>query len=60
MCSVDFELRKNLGIEFHLSINFPGKSRVNVIDSNRPGDVILTFDILAANVLCIATVAGNI
>lgn len=35
-----------------------GKSRVNVIDSNRPGDVILTFDILAANVLCIATVAG--
>ncbi|XP_045029281.1 JNK-interacting protein 3 isoform X6 [Daphnia magna] len=34
------------------------KSRVNVIDSNRPGDVILTFDILAANVLCIATVAG--
>ncbi|EFX78867.1 hypothetical protein DAPPUDRAFT_305108 [Daphnia pulex] len=35
-----------------------GKSRVNVIDSNRPGDVILTFDIHAANVLCIATVAG--
>ncbi|XP_046452922.1 JNK-interacting protein 3-like isoform X3 [Daphnia pulex] len=34
------------------------KSRVNVIDSNRPGDVILTFDIHAANVLCIATVAG--
>jgi hypothetical protein len=37
-----------------------GKSRVNVIDSNRPGDVILTFDIHAANVLCIATVAGII
>jgi len=35
-----------------------GKSRVNVIDSNRPGDVILTFDILGANVLCIASVSG--
>ena len=35
-----------------------GKSRVNVIDSNRPGDVILTFDIVAANVLCIASVSG--
>jgi len=29
-----------------------------VIDSNRPGDVILTFDILGANVLCIASVSG--
>ena len=35
-----------------------GKSRVNVIDSNRPGDVILTFDIHGANVLSIATVSG--
>ena len=33
-------------------------SRVNVIDSNRPGDVILTFDVPAANVLCIASVSG--
>lgn len=32
---------------------------MSVIDSNRPGDVILTFDIHSANVLCIATVAGN-
>ena len=31
---------------------------MNVIDSNRPGDVILTFDILGANVLCIASVSG--
>lgn len=29
-----------------------------MIDSNRPGDVILTFDILGANVLCIASVSG--
>ena len=43
-----------------ICLSLTGKSRVNVIDSNRPGDVILTFDILAANVLCIATVAGNI
>lgn len=35
-----------------------GRSRVNVIDSNRPGDVILTFDIHGSNVLCIASVAG--
>ena len=37
-----------------------GKSRVNVIDANRPGDVILTFDVLSANILCIASVAGII
>ena len=35
-----------------------GRSRVNVIDSNRPGDVILTFDLPGSNVLCIASVAG--
>lgn len=43
----------------HYFVDSLGKSRVNVIDSNRPGDVILTFDILSANILCIATVAGN-